>query len=68
MLWLLLQEFHTENLTLQGLKNFTAAGVHYGAAMVQTLSYKGENVYIVGGANSAGQAAIYIFLNIQVKS
>jgi thioredoxin reductase (NADPH) len=33
--------------------------VYYGAAMVQALSYKGENVCIVGGANSAGQAAIH---------
>jgi thioredoxin reductase (NADPH) len=55
-------------LDVAGIEKFTGAGVHYGAAMVQALFYKGENAYIVGGTNSAGQAAIYIFLNIQVKS
>jgi thioredoxin reductase (NADPH) len=34
--------------------------VYYGAAMIQALSYMGEDVCIVGGANSAGQAAIYL--------
>ena len=33
--------------------------MYYGAAMVQALSYKDEDVCIIGGANSAGQAAIY---------
>ena len=55
-------------LDVAGIEEFMGAGVYYRAAMVQALSYKGENVYIVGGTNSAGQAAIYIFLNIQVKS
>jgi thioredoxin reductase (NADPH) len=46
-------------LDIPGIEKFTGAGVYYGAAMVQALSYKGENVCIVGGANSAGQAAIH---------
>jgi thioredoxin reductase (NADPH) len=46
-------------LDIPGIEKFTGAGVYYGAAMVQALSYKGENVCIVGGANSADQAAIH---------
>jgi thioredoxin reductase (NADPH) len=37
----------------------TGAGVYYGAAMVEALSCKDETVYLIGGANSAGQAAVY---------
>ncbi|MBF2026969.1 MAG: FAD-dependent oxidoreductase, partial [Oscillatoriales cyanobacterium C42_A2020_001] len=35
------------------------AGVYYGAAMTEAIACQGETVYIVGGANSAGQAAMY---------
>jgi thioredoxin reductase (NADPH) len=35
------------------------AGVYYGAAMTEAASCKDEDVFIVGGANSAGQAAMY---------
>jgi thioredoxin reductase (NADPH) len=38
---------------------FTGRGVYYGAAMTEAVSCKDEDVYIVGGANSAGQAAVY---------
>ena len=37
----------------------TGAGVYYGSSMVEALHYQGQDIYIVGGANSAGQAAIY---------
>ena len=37
----------------------TGAGVYYGAAMTEAISCRDEDVYIVGGANSAGQAAMY---------
>ena len=37
----------------------TGAGVYYGAAMTEAISCKDQDVYVVGGANSAGQAAIY---------
>jgi thioredoxin reductase (NADPH) len=33
--------------------------VYYGAAMTEAVSCKGEDIYIVGGANSAGQAAVF---------
>lgn len=46
-------------LNLPGLEELTGAGVYYGAAMTEALSCKNEDVYIVGGANSAGQAAMY---------
>ena len=46
-------------LDIPGIGRYTGAGVYYGAAMVQALSYKDEDVCIIGGANSAGQAAIY---------
>ena len=44
---------------IKGINKLTGAGVYYGASMVEALSYKGEDVFMVGGANSAGQAAIY---------
>ncbi|MBD2344311.1 FAD-dependent oxidoreductase [Anabaena subtropica] len=47
-------------LNVPGIENLTGAGVYYGAAMTEALSCQNEDVYIVGGANSAGQAAVYI--------
>jgi thioredoxin reductase (NADPH) len=41
------------------VEHFTGRGVYYGAAMTEAMSCKGQDVYIVGGANSAGQAAVY---------
>jgi thioredoxin reductase (NADPH) len=46
-------------LEMPGIELLTGAGVYYGAAMTEALSCKDEDVYIVGGANSAGQAAMY---------
>ncbi len=46
-------------LEVEGLDRLTGAGVYYGAAMTESSSCKGEDVYIVGGANSAGQAAVH---------
>jgi thioredoxin reductase (NADPH) len=46
-------------LEMPGIERLTGAGVYYGAAMTEALSCKDEDVYIVGGANSAGQAAMY---------
>ncbi|HWV35848.1 MAG TPA: NAD(P)/FAD-dependent oxidoreductase, partial [Thermomicrobiales bacterium] len=46
-------------LAVPGSDLLTGRGVYYGAAMVEASSIQGEDVYIVGGANSAGQAAIY---------
>lgn len=46
-------------LNVPGVPQLTGAGVYYGAGMTEALASKGEDVYIVGGANSAGQAAVY---------
>ncbi|MEO0408016.1 MAG: FAD-dependent oxidoreductase [Cyanobacteria bacterium P01_A01_bin.135] len=46
-------------LTVPGVEAFTGAGVYYGAAQTEAAACKGEDVYVVGGANSAGQAAMY---------
>ncbi|ARV60545.1 fused response regulator/thioredoxin-disulfide reductase [Nostocales cyanobacterium HT-58-2] len=46
-------------LDVPGLDRLTGAGVYYGAAQAEAMSCQGEEVYIIGGANSAGQAAMY---------
>jgi thioredoxin reductase (NADPH) len=40
--------------------NYVGRGVYYGASVSDASECKGEDVYIVGGANSAGQAAMYM--------
>jgi thioredoxin reductase (NADPH) len=40
--------------------NFVGRGVYYGASVSDSSECKGEDVYIVGGANSAGQAAMFM--------
>lgn len=47
-------------LEIPGLEKFTGAGVYYGAASVEAHACKDEIVYIVGGGNSACQAALHI--------
>ena len=46
-------------LEAPGIAELTGRGVYYGSAMTQGPSCAGEDVYIVGGANSAGQAAVF---------
>jgi thioredoxin reductase (NADPH) len=46
-------------LTIPGADRLTGCGIYYGAALVEAASCKDEEVYIVGGANSAGQAALH---------
>jgi thioredoxin reductase (NADPH) len=46
-------------LSAASLERFTGAGVYYGAALTEAIACKGEHVMIVGGANSAGQAAVH---------
>jgi thioredoxin reductase (NADPH) len=45
-------------LDVPGMDRLHGAGVYYGAAMTEALSCRDETVYVVGGANSAGQAAM----------
>jgi thioredoxin reductase (NADPH) len=47
-------------LPAPGCDNLTGRGVYYGSALTQAQACKNEDVYIVGGANSAGQAAAYL--------
>ena len=46
-------------LEAPGVERLTGRGIYYGAAQSEALSCMGEDVYIVGGANSAGQAAMF---------
>ena len=46
-------------LDAPGIDRLTGRGVYYGAARTEANSLHGEDIYIVGGANSAGQAAVF---------
>jgi thioredoxin reductase (NADPH) len=46
-------------LDLPSLEPFLGRGVFYGAAMTEAATYRGEDVVVVGGANSAGQGALF---------
>jgi thioredoxin reductase (NADPH) len=46
-------------LDAPGFERFTGAGIYYGAAMTEARSCKDQSVVVIGGANSAGQAAVY---------
>jgi thioredoxin reductase (NADPH) len=46
-------------LDAPGFADFTGAGVYYGAALTEARSCADQHVVVVGGANSAGQAAVY---------
>jgi thioredoxin reductase (NADPH) len=46
-------------LDVPGADKLSGAGVYYGAALTEAMSCREEAVYIVGGANSAGQAAMH---------
>jgi thioredoxin reductase (NADPH) len=47
-------------LETKGIEDFTGAGIYYGAAMTEAASCQDKEVYVVGGGNSAGQAAMYL--------
>jgi thioredoxin reductase (NADPH) len=46
-------------LTVPGVAPLVGRGIYYGAAMSEAVLYKGQDVVIVGGANSAGQGALF---------
>ncbi len=46
-------------LSIPGAERLTGRGIYYGAALVEAASCKDEEVYVIGGANSAGQAALH---------
>lgn len=47
-------------LPLEPLARFEGAGVYYGATFVEAQLCRGEEVVVVGGGNSAGQAAVFL--------
>jgi thioredoxin reductase (NADPH) len=47
-------------LALDNLSQFEGAGVYYGATFIEAQVCKGEEVVVVGGGNSAGQAAVFL--------
>ncbi|MEV7387094.1 FAD-dependent oxidoreductase [Streptomyces sp. NPDC091215] len=47
-------------LEADGCLDLTGCGVYYGSALTEATACQGQDVYIVGGANSAGQAAMYL--------
>jgi thioredoxin reductase (NADPH) len=48
------------HLQAPGCTEMTGAGVYYGAALTEAEGCQDQDVYVVGGANSAGQAAVYL--------
>jgi thioredoxin reductase (NADPH) len=47
-------------LAIDNLQRFEGAGVYYGATFIEAQVCRGEDVIVVGGGNSAGQAAVYL--------
>jgi thioredoxin reductase (NADPH) len=47
-------------LTAPGVAELTGRGVYYGSALTEATGCTDYDIYIVGGANSAGQAAVYL--------
>jgi thioredoxin reductase (NADPH) len=50
-------------LDIPGLDELSGAGVFYGAGVAETAAMKGQEVFVVGGGNSAGQAALHLAKN-----
>jgi thioredoxin reductase (NADPH) len=47
-------------LDVPGADRFAGTGVYYGAAITEAIACRGRDVFVVGGGNSAGQAAMYL--------
>jgi thioredoxin reductase (NADPH) len=50
---------HYRKLEIPGGERLSGRGIYYGAALVEAAACKDEEVFVVGGANSAGQAALH---------
>jgi len=48
-----------QKLNAPGVEALTGAGIYYGAALTEAAFYRGEHLCVVGGANSAGQGAMF---------
>jgi thioredoxin reductase (NADPH) len=49
----------TRKLDVPGAAQLTGAGIYYGAALTEAAYYKDKPMYVIGGANSAGQGAMF---------
>ena len=49
-----------QRLDVPGIEALSGAGVYYGGPIAEAIHYRGEHVAVVGGANSAGQAAMFL--------
>jgi thioredoxin reductase (NADPH) len=47
-------------LDAPGMDDLTGRGIYYGSALTEANACLGQDIYVVGGANSAGQAAVYL--------
>jgi len=50
---------NVRRLEVPGVDNLTGAGIYYGAALTEAAYYRNQDMYVVGGANSAGQGAMF---------
>ena len=51
---------NVNRLRAPGIDGVTGAGVYYGAAATEAANYRGQHVFVIGGANSAGQGAMFL--------
>jgi thioredoxin reductase (NADPH) len=49
----------TQKLQLPGVERLAGAGIYYGASLTEAAYYRGQPIFVIGGANSAGQAAMF---------
>ncbi len=49
----------TRRLNAPGIEKLIGAGVYYGAALTEAAYYRDEHLHVIGGANSAGQGAMF---------
>ncbi|MFC1922848.1 FAD-dependent oxidoreductase [Chloroflexota bacterium] len=50
---------NVRRLEVPGVDDLTGAGIYYGAALTEAAHYRDQEIYVVGGANSAGQGAMF---------
>ena len=50
---------HYRKLEIPGADRLSGRGIYYGAALVEAVACKDEEVFVIGGANSAGQASLH---------
>ena len=51
---------HYRKLSLENVSRFEGAGIYYGATFVESQLCRDQEVVVVGGGNSAGQAAVFL--------